>query len=109
MVILLKCKCGALKGRIEDVSRSLNKRFICMCNDCQAFAHYLGQVEQMLDRNGGTEVVPVHPARINFTSGIENMVCVRLSSDGIIRWYTCCCKSPVANVPSRKVPYAGVF
>jgi hypothetical protein len=81
-----------------------------MCRDCQAFPHYLGCAQEVLDENGGTEVIPFYPAHLKFTKGLENLKCVRLSDDGIIRWYAGCCKTPIANtVPSHKYPYAGVI
>jgi hypothetical protein len=108
--LLLKCVCGSLQGELTDLSPAINRRFVCYCRDCQAYAHYLGQVERVLDENGGTEVVPIHPAKIKLTRGIEHLACVRLSSDGMIRWYASCCKTPIANTqPSAKLPCAGVI
>jgi hypothetical protein len=86
----------------------MNKRIVCLCNDCQAYAHYLDRVDQMLDANGGTDIVPVHPAKLRLTQGTENLACVRLSDDGIYRWYAGCCKTPIANTPPANLPYAGV-
>jgi hypothetical protein len=62
----------------------------------------------MLDRDGGTEVMPVHPAKIQFSQGLEKLACVRLSDDGMIRWFTTCCKSAVANsMPIYRWPFVG--
>ncbi|MFL5814082.1 MAG: DUF6151 family protein [Bdellovibrionia bacterium] len=107
MLIPLKCKCGLLRGQVE-FSRSMNKRIVCLCNDCQAYAHYLDRVDQMLDANGGTDIIPVHPAKIRLTHGVENLACVRLSDDGVYRWYAGCCKTPIANTPQGRHPYAGI-
>lgn len=104
----LRCGCGKLTGTVSHLSRKLNRRFVCYCLDCQSFAHFLKQTKAMLDSNGGTEIVPVHPARITFTQGTDQLTCVRLSSDGMIRWYTRCCQTPVANTPSGRLPFAGV-
>ncbi len=65
MNIPLKCKCGALRGLANDVSPTTGKRIICLCDDCQAYAYYLGRPE-ILDANGGTDVIPVAPARLVF-------------------------------------------
>lgn len=109
MNLTLKCACGKLQGTINDVSPVLNKRFICYCDDCQAYAHYLDRVKQVLDVNGGTEIVTCYPASIHITQGIENLACVRLSDDGMFRWYAGCCKTPIANTPTNpKIAYAGV-
>ncbi|MBX2799781.1 MAG: hypothetical protein KTR31_19035 [Myxococcales bacterium] len=37
------------------------------------------------------------PARITFTEGSEALRCMRLGPKGPLRWYTDCCKTPVAN------------
>jgi hypothetical protein len=87
----------------------MNKRLVCLCNDCQAYAHYLGRVEKILDVNGGTEIIPVHPAKLQITHGKEKLSCVRLSDDGVNRWFAACCKSPVANTPRENLPYVGLF
>src|SRR5688572_22885083 len=101
MLIPLKCNCGSIRGQVE-ISRSMNKRIICLCNDCQAYAHYLGRVDRMLDPNGGTDIVPVHPAKLRLTRGAEYLACVRLSDDGVYRWYAGCCNTPIANTPPTK-------
>jgi hypothetical protein len=96
-----------MRGQME-VTRFMNKRVVCLCNDCQAYAHYLGRADRMLDANGGTEIVPVHPARLQLTQGKEHLACVRLSDDGVYRWYAGCCRTPIANTPAARLPYAGV-
>jgi hypothetical protein len=105
----LRCACGKLLGSISHLTRTLNRRFVCYCLDCQSCAHYLKQADRMLDAIGGTEVVPVHPARITITQGAEQLACVRLSSDGMLRWYTNCCRMPIANTQAMaRLPFAGV-
>jgi hypothetical protein len=106
---MLRCQCGLVQGSVGPISPWLNKRIVCMCRDCQAFAHYLGRADQMLDLLGGTEVAPVHPGRIHFTQGQDKLACVRLSDDGLRRWYTTCCKTPVANThPKNWLPFASL-
>ena len=63
----------------------------------------------MLDANGGTEVVPVAPANLKITQGIENLKCLRLTEMGLLRWYAGC-NTPIANTaPISKIPFAGVI
>ena len=82
---------------------------MCLCDDCQAYVHWLGRANENLDQNGGTEVFSVAPAHLQITGGFENLNCVRLSQKGMYRWYAGCCKSPVANsMPPPKIPFAGV-
>lgn len=109
MNLSLKCACQKLQGTINDLSPNLNQRFVCYCDDCQAYAHYLDRVKEVLDVNGGTEIVTCYPASIQITQGIDNLACVRLSDDGMFRWYASCCKTPIANTPTNpKIAYAGV-
>lgn len=106
--ISLKCQCGSFKG-VATVSRSFSRRIVCLCDDCQAYAHFLGKAKSVLDANGGTDVCPVTPAHIKVTHRAENLRCLRLSPRGMYRWYAGCCKTPIANsLPSYRVPFAGV-
>jgi hypothetical protein len=63
----------------------------------------------MLDSEGGSEVIPIHPGRIRFSQGADQLACVRMSDDGLRRWYTSCCRTPVANThPRDRLPFSGV-
>lgn len=109
MEAIIKCACGTLQGAVGPLSLRLNKRIVCRCNDCQAFAHYLGHVDRVLDVQGGTEIIGIHPNKIRFTKGAEKLTCIRLSDDGMRRWFTSCCNTPVANThPKNFLPFAGV-
>lgn len=103
----LKCKCGHVQG-LALIRRAPLSRAVCYCDDCQTFAHFLKQ-GSTLDRNGGTEVFPVAPADITLSQGQSELRCLRLSPQGLYRWYTNCCNTAVANCPSNtKVPYVGI-
>ena len=109
MNVPLKCDCGKLKGVAKNLSSVQGRRIICLCDDCQAFAHYLGHAKSVLDQNGGTEILQMLPANLEITRGIENLKCLRLSDKGMLRWYAGCCNTPVANTaPYSKMPYTGV-
>lgn len=102
-----QCQCGKVKGQVT-VERNKNGRFVCMCDDCQTYARFLG-TPGILDANGGTEIVPVVPASIRITAGQDNIKGVRLSPQGLYRWYAGCCNTPLANNPPNiKMPYNGV-
>jgi len=108
--VSLKCRCGALRGRLTGLAQSSAKRIVCLCDDCQSFAHYLGRAQDVLDANGGTDVYPSYHSQIQITQGIEHLQCLRLSPKGMLRWYAACCKTPIANSPySHKVPYVGLI
>jgi hypothetical protein len=103
----LRCRCGTLKGYVshpEKVSRG-----VCYCQDCQAFAHFLGTTGDILDEMGGTDVVATLPKYVAFTQGIETLACMSLSEKGLLRWYASCCKTPIGNTPRNfKVSHVGL-
>lgn len=86
MKMNIECDCGAVKGIIES-KHLKGYRAICLCDDCQAYAHYIQRAD-ILDVNGGSDVIPTMPSHYTFQSGIENLVCMRLSEKGMFRWYT---------------------
>lgn len=107
--ILLRCACGSVRGRAADVSAARGNRLVCLCDDCQAYAHWLEQAERVLDGDGGTEVFQLTPAQLTLTTGHDQVRCVRLSTKGLLRWYAGCCRTPIANtLASSAMPFAGV-
>ncbi len=92
------------------MSPSAGNRVVCYCDDCQAFAHYLGRAKEVLDASGGSDIFQTVPAKLQITEGAENLRCLRLSGKGMVRWFTGCCKTPVANgMPWQRAPFAGVL
>jgi hypothetical protein len=91
----LRCRCGHVRGVVSEVSPSSGFRFLCYCEDCQAFARFLGRAD-VLDGAGGTDIFQMPPARMKFTAGTEALRCLRFSSK-VLRWYTDCCRTPVGN------------
>jgi hypothetical protein len=83
---------------------------VCYCDDCQAFAHFLGRAGDALDSHGGTEVFQMSPARIALAAGTERLACMRLSPRGICRWYATCCNTPIGNTaPTGGIPFIGLI
>lgn len=108
--ISFACDCGKLQGSVSNSRSAVGPRIVCMCDDCQAYAHYLGNAENILDANGGTDIVPVQPAHLAIMHGGEYLQCMRLSDKGMYRWYAACCRTPIANaMASSKIPYVGLF
>lgn len=104
----IQCTCGSLKGTI-DTSLKANHLF-CYCHDCQTFARWLERQDEILNQQGGSRIVQVVPRTLRWTEGQENIACMRLSPKGTLRWYTSCCKTPLANTPaSPKVPFVGLI
>jgi Family of unknown function (DUF6151) len=103
----LKCTCGTVQGTL-DLTGGVN-RVICYCRDCQAFAHYLDRAASYLNEHGGSDIVQTSPYRLTFTAGMEQLRSVRLKPDGMLRWYTGCCKTPVGNtLPNYKWSFIGM-
>jgi hypothetical protein len=97
-----------LQGTLDHPERV--HRVICYCRDCQAFAHHLGRPEEILDENGGSDVVQTIPANLSFTAGVEQLACLRLSERGLLRWYAACCNTPIGNtVGNMQVSFIGLL
>jgi hypothetical protein len=98
-----------LHGVLENVSPQKGNRVVCYCDDCQAFAHYLGHADRILDAYGGSDIFQVSPARLKITAGAEHLACMRLSPKGLLRWYADCCKTPIGNtMPTRQFAFVGL-
>src|SRR5580693_8835680 len=103
----LQCRCGTLRGFVSP-SHGVN-RCVCYCRDCQAFAHFLGRADEILDASGGTDVIQTRAANVVFTEGREALACMRLTPNGMLRWYSTCCKTPVGNTTANsKVSFVGL-
>ncbi len=103
----LQCRCGTLKGHVRR-SHAVN-RCVCYCRDCQAFAHFLGRPGEILDASGGTDVVQTRAADVAFSQGKEVLACMRLTPNGLLRWYSTCCNTPIGNtLANSKISFAGL-
>lgn len=103
----IQCSCGAVRGHIEGTGS--HNRIKCYCTDCRAFARFLGKSAEVLDEQGGTEVLQVAHSRLRFTQGIDQLAAIRLSDKGLVRWYAQCCKTPIGNtMVSPKMAFIGL-
>ena len=102
-----------MRGRALEVGPWASLRLICHCVDCQTFGRYLqaqGYQGLPLDDWGGTEIVQLPHGRIELEEGAEQLACVRLSPNGLMRWYAGCCHTPIANTLAHaKLPFAGLI
>lgn len=48
-------------------------------------------------------------SQIKIDSGAQQIRCLRLTSKGLYRWYTDCCKTPIGNTLSSGFPFIGVI
>jgi hypothetical protein len=95
----LRCRCGRLRGIASNLAPSSGFRFVCYCKDCQAFAHFIERAD-VLDRAGGTDIFHMPPGRVILTAGTDALRCLQLSNK-VLRWYSDCCRTPIANTPAR--------
>jgi hypothetical protein len=103
----LRCRCGEVEGVITDASPRTANRVVCYCDDCQSFAHHLDRAD-VLDAQGGSDVVQVAPSALRITKGAERITGMRLSPKGLFRWYASCCRTPIGNTLAPKVPFVGI-
>src|SRR3979490_2902332 len=94
----LRCRCGRMRGVAHNSSPSSGLRFVCYCKDCQAFARFLDRAD-VLDAAGGTDIFHMPPARVKLPAGTDALRC-RSLSDKVLRWYSECCRTPIANPPA---------
>jgi hypothetical protein len=104
----LRCRCGAVTGVLHGPSPHNGNHLYCYCDDCRAFAHFCG-IDGLLDGSGGTEIYQTTPSQVEISKGGEQLRCMRLSPKGLLRWYTACCHTPVANTLAMAgFPFAGL-
>jgi hypothetical protein len=101
------CRCGEVRGTVVRAAPGSVNRVVCYCDDCQAFAHWLGR-EDLLDAHGGSDIVQMAPAATRFTKGEDRIAGVRLSAKGLHRYYATCCNTPVGNMVGPAIPFVGV-
>ena len=107
--IALKCRCGTVRGFASNVTADTGTRVVCHCEDCQAFARYLGRDGDVLDEYGGTDIFQMTQSQIEIVDGADQIRCMRLSSKGMHRWYAECCKTPIGNTFSAGMPFIGMI
>ncbi len=104
----LRCRCGHLRGVAHEVAPSAGFRLVCYCKDCQAFARFLDRAD-VLDAAGGTDIFQMAPGRVRLTAGADAVRSLRFSNK-VFRWYTECCRTPLANTASTaRFPVLGLI
>src|SRR5688572_20216368 len=107
--LALRCRCGTVRGVARGVTPSTINHCFCYCDDCQAFAHFLGRADEVLDAHGGTEITQMSQATVAFTAGADKVAAIRLSPKGMIRWYASCCRTPIGNtLATTAMPFVGM-
>lgn len=101
----IQCDCGKFRAELTRFPENFPGRLVCYCDDCQAFLNYIQRAD-LMDANLGSEIIPAYPSEVKFISGAEVVQCVRLFPKGLFRFYTSCCKTPIAN-SDPKLPWVG--
>jgi|GraSoiStandDraft_4_1057263.scaffolds.fasta_scaffold162935_2 Family of unknown function (DUF6151) len=103
----VRCRCGEVVGMVANASPQKVNRVVCYCDDCQAFLHQLGRAD-LLNAQGGTDIIQVAPASLTFIKGQDRITGVRLTPKGLFRWYATCCNTPVGNTLGPAIPFVGI-
>jgi hypothetical protein len=103
----LRCRCSRVRGVASEVVPYAGFRFVCYCQDCQAFARFLERPD-VLDVAGGTDIFQMPMGRVKLTAGTDAVRCLRLSSK-VFRWYTDCCRTPIGNTAGPRFPVVGLI
>lgn len=104
---ILSCRCGQVRGWVNDASPRSANCVVCYCRDCQAFAHALGRPD-ILDAKGGSDVIQIAPATLTISEGEGQVAAKRLTERGLYRFYASCCRTPLGNTPGASIPLIGI-
>lgn len=103
------CACGEVRASMTTEA-SVTTRCVCFCRDCRAFAHALDRASDTLDGQGGTEVIQMVPGALRIEKGHHQLALMRLAENGIFRWHTTCCRSPIGNtLRTTRFPFIGII
>lgn len=85
-------------------------RVVCYCQSCQAFAQRLGKAGQILNEQGGSDILQVRPDLVQFDRGLEHLACLQVTPKGPLRWFAQCCNTPIGNTArSPKLSFVGLL
>jgi hypothetical protein len=107
MDLPLRCRCSHVRGIAREVAPRSGFRFVCYCQDCQAFAQFLARPD-VLDGAGGTDIFQLPPSRVALNAGTDAVRCLHFSSR-VFRWYADCCRTPMANSAGPRFPVVGLI
>lgn len=105
----LRCHCGMVKGKTENIDEYSGNRLHCWSADCQKFAASLQTDQAILDEYGATDIFQMPLAHVHITAGHEQLALLRLTPKGLNRWYAKCCNTPIGNTLGGKAPFIGII
>jgi len=108
--LTVSCLCEKLVASVDIDQSKPATRLKCYCIDCRTYINHLKQADHYLDEQGGSDILQISPAQISITRGQEFLGNLKISPNGIFRWYATCCDSPICNTPiNGKMPYVGLL
>lgn len=108
--LIVRCECGSFSAEADLHQKESNIHIVCYCDDCQSYSRHLGNAEKILLANGGTEIIQLSPAHFRLVKGKEHLGALRLSPNGLLRFYATCCNTPICNAPANpSMPYLALF
>ena len=99
---------ATIRGVARGASASSGIHVVCYCADCATFAEALDRAD-VLDADGGSDIFQVAPATVRIDEGHAQVRCLRLSPEGLHRWYAGCCHTLIANTMGLKSPFVGLL
>lgn len=108
--LTVSCECAKVVASVVIEEHPKPTRLRCYCVDCQTYAHHLNAADSLLDTNGGTDILQLSPATFSIQYGTEYLGNLNLTPDGIYRWYSTCCNTPLCNTSTKvDMPYLGLL
>ncbi|SLN57445.1 hypothetical protein TRL7639_03124 [Falsiruegeria litorea R37] len=100
------CGCGALKGHVTANGVRAGTHVVCYCADCRASERFFQQPDPA---PGPVDIFQLSPETVVIDQGTEHLAAIRLSPNGMFRWYANCCNTPICTtLKSAKTPFAGM-
>ncbi len=106
MDLKFSCRCGQVSGAVVNYRRSQANRVVCYCGDCRGFVNWLKQPDH-LDARGGVDILHLAQGDVRIDQGREQVGCMRLSPNGMFRFYATCCSTPLGSTVSAGFPLVG--
>ncbi|NOE36399.1 MULTISPECIES: DUF6151 family protein [unclassified Ruegeria] len=103
--LAFSCRCGSLQGRISARGVRQGTHVECFCHDCRAAQLYFKQPDPA---PGAVDILQMAPDEIEISAGGQFLAAMKLSPNGMLRWYANCCNTPLATTPpGASLPFAG--
>ena len=93
----LTCACKGVAWSITETTPRAGIRYVCHCDDCQAYLMFLGRAGDVLDANGGMDAYQLPASAVGIARGQDMLACVQVTARPLLRWYCTRCRTPVAG------------